>query len=139
MRRQLKSNKRCWSTAYFKNLYKGKPPVTFLKSVEIIEEMHRQMIDHLMVKQRPIQLRRSLGFLELSKRKILSPLRFIPDWKKTRETGKMVRQVNHHTSGFIYSIEFRFASYSNWRLFKFEALRDHKRELAKRILNKDVQ
>lgn len=139
MRKQLSSTTRCWSSYIYKKMFKGNPPVDFNKSVEIIDTMHREMIDHLMKRQRPIQLRRTLGFLELTKTKILSPLRYIPDWKKTRAAGRMIKQANHHTSGYVYSIKFRFAEYSYWRLFKFDALRTHNRELTKRILNKDVQ
>lgn len=139
MRKQLKTNVRCWTTAVYNKIYKNNTPVSFVKSVEIIEQMHYHMIEHLFTKQRPIQLRKSLGYLELAKRKPMSQIRYIPDWKKAREKGKMVKQYNFHTSGYVYSIQFNFSSYGNWRMFKFNALRKHKRELAKRIFNKDVQ
>lgn len=139
MRKQLKTDVRCWTTAFYNKVYKNETPVSFRKSVEIIEQMHFHMIDHLFSKQRPIQLRKSIGYLELHKRKPMSLSRYIPDWKKAREKGKMVKQFNFHTSGYIFAIHFAFSSYGNWRLFKFNALRKHKRELAKRIFNKDVQ
>jgi hypothetical protein len=139
MRKQLKTNTRCWTTYIYKKLYKNNPPVSFKKSSEIIDEMHNQMIEHLFSKGRPIQLKKSIGYLELNKRKIQNPNRYIPNWKKTREKGKMVKELNHHTSGYIFSIDFQFAGFNAWRLFEFIALRKHKRELAKRIFNRDVQ
>lgn len=139
MRRQLKTDTRCWTTYIFKKLYKNKAPISFLKSSEIIEEMHHQMMNHLFEKQRPIQLRKSIGYLEINKKKVDNVKRFVVNWKKTRQKGKYVKELNHHSSGYIYSIVFQFSGYGAWRMFEFDALRKHKRDLAQRIFNKDVQ
>lgn len=139
MRKQLSANTRCWTTHIYKKLYKNKPPVSFSKSSEIIEEMHKHMMNHLFENQRPIQLRKSIGYLELTKKKVTDPKKLVVNWKKTRQRGKLTRELNHHTNGHVFSINFQFSGYGNWRIYEFDALRKHKRDLAQRIFNRDVQ
>jgi len=139
MRKQLSTNTRCWTTHIFKKVYKNKPPMSFRKSAEIIETMHSEMIDHLFKTSRPIQIRKSIGYLELTKKKTNDPKKMVVNWKKTKERGKLTRELNHHTSGYVFSIGFQFAGFGSWRVFDFTALRKHKRDLKDRIINKDVQ
>ena len=137
MRRQLGVDNRGWTTHIYNKIYKNKPPVPFIKSSEIIETIHKMMIEHLITHKRPIQIKKSIGYLELSKTKPQNGF-YMTNWKKSKELHKRVKELNHHTNGYIYKIEFRFSGYGNWRLFKYRPLRKHNRYLAKRIFDKDV-
>ncbi len=138
MRKQLSTIKRCWTTNFFKTAFKNHPPITFVKASEIIEEMHLAMMNELMNSSQSIELKHTLGSLELKKSKMMKEA-FIVDWKRTKERGKLTRQLNHHTSGWIWNIDFKFAHKQRLDIFQFIPLRKHNRELAKRIFNKKIQ
>lgn len=138
-RRSLHAKERCWTTHIYKRLYKNHPPIPFKKTTEIIEEMHSQMIDHLLTKRRPIQIRKSIGYLELAKWKQENATTYVINWPKTLAKGKWVKELNHHTSGYIFSIKLRFTAFNGLRMFKFIPLERHNKELTRRIYAGDVQ
>lgn len=138
MRRQLSTTKRCWTTHIFKRCFKNHPPITFKQSVDIIEQLHFEMMDFMMKTSRPIEIKRTIGYLYLNKNKT-SRESMIINWKKTREKGKLVRELNHHTNGYAWAMRFRFYSQRRLGYFIFKPLKKHKEELARRIKNKIIQ
>lgn len=139
MRRQLKSDTRVWSTHIFKRAYKNKPPITFKKSAEIIETLHEEMMNHLFVNHRPIELRKSIGYLELKKCVIGGDLMVNSYIKAKQRNLKTFRIINYLTGGKTYAIRFQFSRYGSFRLFKFKALKRHRLRFFNMIENKDVQ
>lgn len=140
MRKQLSTELRCWTHYSYNKAFKNKPPVPFIKSVEVIEEMHDHIIDYITSSRGRVQFRKSIGYIELTKTKVNNSLpNRVYNWKKTKIKGKAVKELNHHTDGHIFRYNFQFADYGRMRLFKFKALRKHNRELAKKIFAKDVQ
>jgi hypothetical protein len=139
MRKQFKTEKRIWTTYIYKKLYGKELPVSFVKSSEIIETMHEVMMEHLLVHHRPIELRKSIGYLELKKCVIRGPL-MVSSFIKARERNTPnYRVINYQTGGKTYAIRFQFSRYGSFRLFKFKALKKHRFEFYKMIQNKDVQ
>jgi hypothetical protein len=138
-RKQLVSEKRVWSTHIYNKMFNNEPPVPFAKSSEIIETVHLMMMEHLFEHRRPIELKRSIGYLEFKKCIIRGPL-FISSFPLAKEKNKSVHKViNYLTGGKTYSIRFQFSRYGNFRLYKFKALKKHRTLLRELIINKDVQ
>lgn len=140
-RKQLATNVRCWTHYEFNKAFKGRSDLTYLDTVKIIETIHEEMIEHLYKTRRPIQIKKSIGYITLSKLKFLRPKvkKKIINWKKSRELNKRVMELNHHTDGYVFRFQFQFSNHGRMRLFKFVPMRKHNRELAQRIFRKDVQ
>lgn len=137
-RRQLSTETRCWTTHIFNRCYHNHPPITFMKSGEIIDCIHSEMMEFLFTTGRPIEIKKALGTLCLEKIKI-SRNTMIIDWIKSRGKEKHIRQLNHHSNGYVWTIKMMLSG--RWRLkpFTFKPLQSYNRELAQRIFKKKIQ
>lgn len=128
-----------WNNKDYNKLFEKKPPVDFKTSKKIITSIHEKMINHLLETNRPIQIRKQIGFLEIlfyqndfTRRKI-----FV-DWEKTRKTGKQVKTLNYHSDGKIYHIHLRFSNGLYPSTLTFKALRKHRRTFTKKLTNGSI-
>lgn len=137
--RILKRKKLAWTTQIYHALYKNHPPIPFRKTTEIIEDIHKRMMDHIYKHRRPIQLSKTIGYLEFVKHKQENQNTHIVNWPKTLAKGKWVKELNHHTSGYVFYVRMETPRRGPLRMYKFIPLKKHKHRLAKLIFSKDVQ
>lgn len=138
MRRQLKTDMRCWTHHTFKRIWKNHPPVTFLKSVEIIDVMHNEMLNHLHKTSRPIEFSKSLGGLELGKIRMRSPVNVVIDWNKTKLAGRSIKRAFHGRDNNLHYLKFNLARKFRLNMYKFYPLRRNKREVVNKIIKREI-
>lgn len=128
--KQLTTTIRCWTPNIYNTLYHNHRPIPFTKTTEIIEEMHMAMIRFLLTRRRPIQLRKSLGYLELRKYKPKKPL---------RRVGTDKAELSMVGEGYIYIIDMKFPKSAGSRDLRFTALQRHRGYIYNEVKLKNVQ
>lgn len=133
--RTLRAAAKCWTWNAYNTIYHNHKPVPYSKSVEIIKAMHEAMVDFMIRTKRPIQLRKSLGYMLLTKNKPKGG-RIYHDWTEYREKGRPTKKINHHSHGYTYRLRFEFSR--AFKLMKFIPNHTHKKRLSKLIFNKEI-
>ena len=138
IRRRISTEVRCWTTHIFKRCYKNHPPITFMQSTKIIEDVHAAMYEFMFKTGRPVEIHKNIGAVEIRKRK-QNNNNLVVNWKKTKERHKLIRDLNHHTNGYIWNIKFLSSRYIRMGLYKFKPLDMFKYILADKIKSKQIQ
>ena len=105
----------------------------------ILDDYFKEISKGLLAGKTAYKMPFSLGYIEITKRKLdLSKLKRV-DWKTTVETGKTIYHLNEHSDGFDYKIEWDRIrnAVRNAKLYVFSPTRKMKRTLAKLIKNKE--
>jgi len=113
--------------------------IEYKEFMAITEDYFRSIADGLLIGKGAYKMPFSLGYIDITKRKVdLTKLKRV-DWKATVETGKTIYHLNEHSDGFDYKIEWlRVTRHTrNSKLYVFSPTRRMKRTLAKLIKNKE--
>lgn len=125
-----------WSNKIHKEELGKNFPIDYKNGRQVITRIHEEMINHFIVHKRPIQLRKTIGYMEMtSNTNFLAMHKKFTDWTKPWVNNKPVVRLNFETHGIIFRMNFRFSRYSLLRTLSFRARRDYKRKFAKRIFN----
>ena len=138
IRRRISTEVRCWTTHIFKRCYKNHPPITFMQSTKIIEDIHQAMYDFMFSTGRAVEIHKNIGELEVVKSKQYKE-NLPVNWKKTNEKKKLTRDLNHHTNGYMWKIKFTASRMNRMKLYKFKPLDRVKYTLANKIKSKQIQ